>query len=317
MDERARQVLREEAREALRIVRELPRFKERLEDLPDTPEYARGWSWRTVKSFVEQRRGVGIAWVWSDLSAVSEEERRDVIAEIQAARKESEMLTFARGELEALVPVEVPKPTDAELEALSRYVAATEHFAAECLFGAQWSARALHDAVRRGAPIDLPTGRQDWVLPPVAAQITLDPEQPLPRESLRELAEAILEVTGHSGHSGLGDARRVTWDRSIEAIRRRLGGSARAGGLTPEKRQDREQQRNRERQALSQARRYLDAAVNGDFDLPPLELSDDPSWQVLDQRSGLELMKQRLKRTGDPEILKALDDPGRTDHGAD
>jgi len=98
-------------------------------------------------------------------------------------------------------------------------------------------------------PIRLPPPvPEGWAFPPITNRITLSPDEPLPREDLRRLGEALIESARDLGQSELHGSRGKTWSGALQAVRRELEGQ-------PLSSTDRSNRRR--------GRVYLDGAVDG------------------------------------------------------
>ena len=89
---------------------------------------------------------------------------------------------------------------------------------------------------------------EGWAFPPITNRITLSPDEPLPREDLRRLGEALIESARDLGQSELHGSRGKTWLGALQAVRRELEGQ-------PLSSTDRSNRRR--------CRVYLDGAVDG------------------------------------------------------
>ena len=148
---------------------------------------------------------------------------------------------------------ERPRPTDEELREWVPYEHRLQRFAEKYLARPQWGARATHVALQRDEAIVLPHKAPDRQVPVPGSWV-----------SGRELAR-IAEAT--RPRKELRGNRDKTWMRARAAVQARLQGARE----TPR------------RDALAEAARYLDAAVNGKLAGPndpvePLEPSDDPKY---------------------------------------
>lgn len=254
--------LRRRVAQVLDEVQRLPGFAERLEKVQDVPDFARAWSWDAVVNATESddwRPGV-VRWVPDsarpDLSDVADR-------------------LPATAEGEVLVPVDEPLPHDRDRAVLSSYRAAVAEFARRFLFNAEWSPRAVHDALRLQQRIRLPDRPEPWVAVPLDAPFTLDPACALPQSWLIELGEALLaaaEAATGSDASGEkatdGRASRPLpgedqWQGAVEAIKLRLQG-------LPVLATDRSR--------ATRLRPWLNAAVNGALDAKPLFRADDATY---------------------------------------
>lgn len=164
------------------------------------------------------------------------------------------------------IPEEMAAPSWEELESLAAYDSRLREFAKKYLAGAQWGARATHHALRRDEPIKLPGSAPDYRFPL--------PDPTISGAELHRIAEE------NKPESELRGDRSATWSKAVAAVEARLQGK-------PPARRD----------TLRRAARYLDAAVNGSLDRPPLEPSDDPAYEErIEQRFKQEFRLKEVKK---------------------
>jgi hypothetical protein len=152
-----------------------------------------------------------------------------------------------------------PRPDNDTLELIEAYSRRVERLARRFLAGVSWGPRAVHEAARTGASITLPHARLE-------RHIRIF-ERAGHAPTISEL-EAILE--SHRAPRQLRGSRRVTWGGAVDAVRTRLVG---------------EPVSTVNRRHLSNARRYLEAAVNRELPGPrqpvnPVEPTDHPLWEA-------------------------------------
>lgn len=147
-----------------------------------------------------------------------------------------------------------PRPGNDELEIIERYAARVDRFAAQYLANPSWGSRAVHDAARRRMAVKLPRARPEKLIRTGGAM------------TFTEL-EALVEA--HRPRRELRGSRTATWNGAVEAVRSRLASQPVSTA---------------NRQHLSAARRYLEAAI--DRELPaagratdPVEPTDHPLWE--------------------------------------
>jgi hypothetical protein len=302
------QMLRSEASKVLREIQELPGFAEKLRSLPRLPGERRHWTWRAVLFVCHGEEPRSTSWVWQPASEVASEEL------VRLAREKvghSEL----RGDREfLLVPTQDPKPPAKVRIEVEHYHDKIADFAKRYVLGAEWSARAVHHAVRRQSPVTLP---QAPPRPPLwlarSVQYAKEGGQTLSAETAAALQSALAQAETHpeveryrgrrsdrereviemlekiaaqapkfkhladsyqhlqadykcaeeppAGAPLKQDHRDAMWGGAIEHVSRRLR-SENPPTSTPSS-------------YATRAKKYLNAAVNGDFDLPiPAEPSD-------------------------------------------
>jgi hypothetical protein len=114
--------------------------------------------------------------------------------------RESSGRSEERGGREFLrVPVRRPiSLDDAELKALENYRRAIADFAAKYVFGARWSARAVHHALRTQEPIRRPRGRASPVITlPAALHGEVAEGEPVYEEEIEALKRILEQAAPH------------------------------------------------------------------------------------------------------------------------
>lgn len=202
-----------------------------------------------------------------------------------------------------VVPIDEPLPDPARRDALTDYRSAVFSFAKRFLLNADWSARAVHDALRLQQPIRLPARPEPFIAPPLCEPFTLDPKQPLPRSWLIRLAEA-LQAAAHStdtaesapGSPGSATSKAMPgetiWAGAVDHVRIGL-----RGDTIPQL----------ARKHAQRARPWLNAAVSGRLGAPPLHRADDPADLAKRPRT----KEQRAERANAERV--AQDGHRRTD----
>jgi hypothetical protein len=253
------EALRRRSAWVLDEVQQLPGFAEALAKVGAPPEFAREWSWDGIVNATESDRWRPGIIRWEDRPA------GDVSAAVLVGPRDTTLPSAGKGMVRAPVDEALPEPADRD--ALSTYRAAVSEFATAYALDAEWSARAVHDAIRLGQPIRLPDRPEPWVAPPLQAPFTLNPDQPLPRSLIIELGEALLMAA----EDATPDTPKVSgsipgdpvWQGAIEAIRVRLAGQA-----VPVT----------HRSQAHRLRPWLNAAVNGAMGAAPLHRVDAPDY---------------------------------------
>lgn len=259
--------LRKEAAAFLADLQALPGFSDRRADLPPVPESCAELPYWSIRALARGARGAyatgRLRWrYWSDSddslppdpkSAKQLERLRDMGYPVDVLQQDGSTLTR--------MPEDVPVPVTKERDAIEHYREPVGNFATRFLLAAQWAPNAVHDALRRDELIVLPAAPGDgFVVPPLVDRFTLDPGQPVPREDLRRLGEALLSASEDTGEPELGPGRDRTWAGALDAVRSELGGRR----LTSTERGNR-----------LRARRLLDGAVNGRLNSEPVDWAHD------------------------------------------
>lgn len=234
---------------------------------------------------------------------------------------------------EAYPWMEPHEPTTAE----ETYAKAVSDFARDFVFGAEWSARALHFALQRDQPIGLPPGRPGpWYRTDHALSIDVQPgdaiSAPL-REHLRAFLDQLAPVapqepepkdtTKAQLHAEAARSPRMV--RHIEAVdeyeRQYVappGPRSQPSSFDTNARHALEGIRLRlagrpvsdvHRQGLRRLRRHLNAAVNGEYDAPmPLEPTDATERGLVRRREKGALAAS----TASAQIRKGAESRGRS-----
>jgi hypothetical protein len=289
--------LRTEARGVLRRVQALPGFAAKRErEVLRCPEIALTWPWHAVQLALTGRPPGLLR------SRTTEDGNREIVRLDR-------------------------RPLESTIAELGTYVDSIVRFSRAYLFGAEWSARALHDAQRSGGKAKLPRARPDqWIELRVKAVLLGDLER-IVRE-LRDAQHSEGEVKRPHAKPDqwielpvkpvrLGDlegivrelappklkaegSRKATWNGALNATRRRLAGAT----LTPT-----------DRVNLHRARRYLDAAVNRTIqprhaDRDPHEPSDRGDYAKVVREEDKEIARLQAERRKRDAARKRRAAPG-------
>lgn len=247
------QQLRRRVSQLLDQLQALPGFTDRRAAVGQPPDDAREWPWNAVIRATESDQWLPGTVRWRDRTA--EETQSELVAGTPSAAEHA----FLRK------PVNEPLPPTAVRDALATYRDDVRRFADLFVLGAQWSARAVHDAIRLERSIRLPDIPASWVTPPFEEAITLDPRQPILSRSMREIAEALLtRADGQPGASDHGSSMpgERLWAGAVTATKLRLEGKVAS---------------STHRSHLSRLRPWLNAAVTG-LDQQPLHRVDAPDY---------------------------------------
>lgn len=312
--------LRREATDALRAVQRLPGFAERIASLPRLPTELAHWPWWSVLRVCHGHPPGTVLWTWLPADLVEAGDRVTYDTELArrfgtalaAKARETGRSKVEEGQELLHVPADEPPPADDMLlTAIEDYRLNVESLAAEYLFNAQWSARALHDALRLGREVLLPPARPR---PQLVARTDLRVD--VTSGSLLDLSavEALRAALDGLEQDPRWEELRKEWTEVRRAARATLrGAEARAPAMrelrealerldeldslestTPEKlspggrdtmwsgairavrcRLESRAVPDKERKHYERARRHLDAAVNGTTHPgPPAELTD-------------------------------------------
>lgn len=254
MDRASLEDLRGEAGDFLAEVQQLPGFKAALDQVGPSPDAASVLPFWSIRRLARGDSLTGkVEWQYFTEEELDEEALRRV--------KEFEdegypvRISEPDGKESFRIPRDVPTPIDEARDKIEAYREAVEGFARDYLLNAQWAPSAVHDAIRSGMSIALPHPPPDeWIAPPIQGSICLDADRPLPRSLLRELGEALLAVSEAKQESR--HDRPKTWLGALDAVRAKLDERP----LTATQRSNR-----------SRGCRLLNAAVNGAFDVDPVD----------------------------------------------
>jgi hypothetical protein len=162
------ETLRRRVARALDEVQTLPGFTAAFERIKHPPAVAGGWPWDAVVNATE-----------------SDDWRPGTIRWVPASDNRAD-------EAGSLVPSDEPLPEARERQLLSTYRAAVVEFGSSFVLDAQWSPRAVHDAIRLSQPVRLPQRPESFTVPPVESPLLLDPTEPMLASSLRVIGQALV-----------------------------------------------------------------------------------------------------------------------------
>lgn len=193
--------------------------------------------------------------------------------------------------------------TPAEVAELAGYADAVVAFSRDYVFAVGWGPRAVHDALRRRAPIVLPAALP---LPPLVSDVPLrlaiDPGDPISPELAEDVRRWFVGLAPHPEYERLRRERLT----NVEEAKARVAQGFEAGALEAVEAHGRRMRRgpsaplprltaasaagalervrlrllgaaagDKERKAYTRVRRPLEAAVSARADLVPLSLVDD------------------------------------------
>lgn len=305
--------LRHEAAGVLSAIQELEGFKERLVALPRLPGELGEWRWRHLVVALRDDRPGRVRWDWRPASEVPEELAITARTTPGNAGEDEAGNPWLRV---PLIDEQLPQESVDEVESYHRAVVG---FADQYVLGAEWSARAVHLALRSDDSIRLPPA------PPrphvsVNASIRLDygAGEPISPAMAVAMADALAEAEPHSAVLAYRDQAQEGNQRILEVLEgaaksyppsvhlakrfrellelyERCEESGRNRAVRPHERDAmwdgaieyvsralRGESPGETGPSRSRAKRYLNAAVNGVFDCPiPVEVTDSKDYEDL------------------------------------
>lgn len=158
-------ILRGEVARVLAEIQQLRGFSERFARLPRPPEGSNHWTWKSVLLAGQGTSPSSTRWEWLPSEDV------DSGVAHTARQTDGHSIDSVDGEL-LRVPVADPTPSTATIQEIETYRDAIADFARRYVLGAEWSPRAVHNAIRGNGVVRLPQAPpRPWLQ--VSAEIQL------------------------------------------------------------------------------------------------------------------------------------------------